>query len=102
VSDPFTITFTRPKSPKALPSPNAVTGKYPAPPKNTYGVIIRKGVNFAANNAPATMLVRLTVDVPAGSDAYDAANVRAAISLLVGALSDQSAGFGTMLTNGVI
>lgn len=102
VSDPFTITFTRPKAPKSLQSPNPVTGKYSAVPKNTYGIIIRKGVNFASNNAPALMLARLTIDVPAGADAFDAANVRAAMSLLVGALSDQSSGFGDMLVNGVI
>lgn len=102
VSDPFTITFTRPKSPKALPTPNAVTGRYPVVPKNTYGIIVRKGVNYAANQAPSLMVARLTVDVPAGADSYDAANVRAALSLLIGALSDQSAGFGDMTVNGVL
>ncbi len=102
VSDPFTITFVRPKSPKALPSPNAVTGKYTTPPKNTYGIIVRKGVNFAANNAPSVLIARLTVDVPAGADAYDAVNVRAALSLLIGALDDQSSGMGDMLVNGLL
>lgn len=102
VSDPFTITFTRPKSPKALQSPNPVTGRYGSVPKNTYSCIVRKGANFAANQAPEIVLCRLYVDVPAGSDAYDSANIRAAISALVGALTQQSAGFGDMLVNGVI
>lgn len=102
VSDPFTVTFVRPKSPKALQSPNAVTGKYTSVPKNTYGVIVRKGVNFAANNAPETAIVRCYIDVPAGSDAYDSVNIRAAISLLVGILTQQSAGVGDTLITGIM
>jgi hypothetical protein len=102
VSDPFTVTFNRPKSPKALQSPNPVTGRYGSVPKNTYSVIVRKGVNFAANQAPEIMLVRCYLDVPAGSDAYDSANIRAAISLLIGALTQQSSGWGDTLVNGVI
>jgi hypothetical protein len=102
VSDPFTVTFMRPKSPKALQSPNPVTGRYGSVPKNTYSVIIRKGVNFAANQAPEVMLARTYIDVPAGSDAYDSANIRAAISALIGALTQVSAGLGDTLVNGVI
>jgi hypothetical protein len=102
VSDPFTVTFTRPKSPKALQSPNPVTGRYGSVPKNTYSVIVRKGANFAANQAPEVVLCRCYIDVPAGADAYDSANIRAAISALVGALTQQSSGLGDMLVNGVI
>lgn len=102
VSDPFTITFFRPLAPKALASPNPVTGRYGAVPKNTYTVIIRKGVNYAANQAPEVMIVRLTVDVPAGADAYDSANIRAGLSAALGSLAQQSSGFGDLLINGVI
>lgn len=102
VSDPFTITFFRPKVPKALPSANPVTGRYGTIPKNTYTVLIRKGVNYAANQAPEQLAVRCTMDVPAGSDAYDSANIRAAISALVGVLTQQSAGLGDLLVNGVL
>jgi len=102
VSDPFTITFSRPKNPKVLPSPNSVTGKYPSVPRNVYTLLVRKGVNFAANNAPDIMLTRCEISVPAGADAYDAANVRAAIALLVGALNQLSAGVGDTLATGII
>jgi hypothetical protein len=102
VSDPFTITCTRPVSPKALQSPNAVTGKYTSVPKNTYGVLVRKGVNFAANNAPAVAILRMSLDIPAGSDAYDSANIRAMISAGIGALYQQSQGLADTLVNGVI
>jgi len=59
ISDPFTITATRPKNPRVLPSPNAVTGKYSAIPRNTYSFIVRKGVNYAANQAPDLLIARL-------------------------------------------
>lgn len=102
ISDPFTVTYNRPKNPRVLPSPNAVTGKYPAVPRNTHTFIIRKGVQFAANQAADLLLVRCEIQVPAGADAYDSANVRAAVSLMAGILSQQSAGVGDTLATGVI
>lgn len=102
VSDPFTITFMRPKVPKALQTANPVTGRFGSVPKNTYSVILRKGVNFAANQAPEVMLVRMYIDVPAGSDAYDSANIRAAMSMAIGSLTQVSSGLGDTLVNGVI
>lgn len=102
VSDPFTVTFIRPKSPKTLPSANPVTGKYASIPRNTYGMIVRKGVQPAANLASEVCIARLYMDVPAGSDAYDAVNLRAMASLLVGLLSQQSAGIGDTLATGIL
>jgi hypothetical protein len=102
VSDPFTVAVTRPVSPKALQSPNPVTGRYGTIPKNSYSVVVRKGANFAANQAPEVALVRCYLDIPAGADSYDPANIRAAISALVGALSQISAGLGDTLVSGIL
>lgn len=102
VSDPFTVAFTRPQVPKALQSASPVTGRYGTIPKNTYSIIVRKGANFASNQAPETALIRCYIDVPAGADAYDAPNLRAAMSLLAGILSQQAAGVGDTLANGII
>lgn len=102
VSDPFTIAVFRPKNPKALQSPNPVTGKYGTIPKNTSGIIVRKGVNFAANQAPQIMTIRTYLDVPAGGDAYDSANVRAAVSCYAGFITQGSAGIGDTAVNGVL
>lgn len=102
VSDPFTITFSRPKNPRVLPAPNPVTGKITSIPRNTYTLLVRKGVNFAANNAPDLMLIRCEFSVPAGADAYDAANVRAAVSLLSGVLAQIPSGLGDSLASGII
>lgn len=102
VSDPFTVTFTRPKVPKTLPSANPVTGKFASIPRNTYGIIVRKGANYAANQAPDICVARLTVDVPAGTDAYDAVNIRAMLSLLSGILYQQASGAGDTLVSGIM
>lgn len=101
VSDPFTIAGGRPTSLRSLPAVNG-NGGYSSVPRNTYFVITRKGVNIAANQPPVTMLISTKAEVPAGADAYDTPNVRAAVSLHVGALSQQSAGFGDMLVSGVL
>jgi hypothetical protein len=101
ISDPFTVTLNKPKVPKVLPSPNPVTGQYPNVPMNTYTFLVRKGVNIAANQAPRIMLVRCEINVPAGADAYDPANIRAAVSAMVGVLNQQSAGLGDSLVTGV-
>lgn len=102
VSDPFTVSFVRPQNLRVLPAANPVTGIRGNIPRNQYSIIVRKGVNVAANTPPVVMVARLTVDVPAGADAYDAANVRAALSLLAGALNDQSAEFGDLAVSGII
>lgn len=56
----------------------------------------------AVNQPARPLIVRVEVDVPAGADTYDAASVRAAISLAVGALYQQSAGFGDTSVSGLI
>lgn len=102
VASPFTLTFARPKAFKALGQPNPVTGRLPSVPRNTYKIITRKGVVPLAGQPAATMLVTTTIDVPAGSDSYDATNVRAALSAHIGALNQQSAGIGDTGTSGIM
>lgn len=102
ISDPFTVTFNRPKNPRVLQSPNPTTGRYGSVPRNTHTMIVRKGVNFAANQAPEVAICRISFDIPAGSDAYDAVNIRAMMSLIAGVLSQQSSGAGDTLVSGIL
>jgi len=101
VSDPFTITLSRAGALRALPAANPVTGRYGSVPKNVHKILLRKGVNFAASQAPEVFLARVELEVPAGSDSYDPANIRAGLSLLIGALSQISAGIGDTAVTGV-
>lgn len=101
VSSPFTITYTRPKVLKSLPG-IGLNGQYGSIPNNTNKVLIRKGVTPAVGQPAKVMQVAITMDVPAGSETYDSANVKAAISAAIGALSQLSAGIGDTLISGVM
>lgn len=101
-SSPFTSTFVRPKALKMLGAPSAVTGRISAVPNNSYSLITRKGVVPAVGQPPRALIIRTVIDCPAGSELYDAANVRAALALHFGLLSQQSAGTGDTVVNGVM
>jgi hypothetical protein len=102
VSRPFTVTLERPLAFKALGPVDPVTGILRSVPRNTFKIRVRKGVTPLAGQAPQVLLATLAIDCPAGSDLADAATVRAAMSLLIGALNQASAGIGDTLINGVI
>lgn len=102
VSSPFTATFIRPKSFKGLDQVNPVTGKLPSVPKNSWQFIIRKGAVPLTGQAPSSLILRCEVAVPAGADTASPSEVRAAVSLLVGLLTQQSAALGDSLTSGIL
>lgn len=102
ISVPFTTNFVRPAAFKLLGVPNPVTGRIASIPRNIWNLITRKGVLPAANQPAVPMMVRTIVEIPAGADSYDPANVRAALSLHIGILQQQAAGFGDTATSGVV
>jgi hypothetical protein len=102
VSSPFTVTIVRPKSFKSLAPVVPGTGLLPSVPKNSWKIIVRKGVTPLAGQPPSVMLIKIELDVPAGSDTADAPNIRAAISAAIGALNQQSAGLGDTVVSGVV
>lgn len=102
VASPFTITFVRPKVFKALGKANPVTGLISSVPRNTYKVITRKGVTPLAGQPYATMLITTSIEVPAGADTEDAANIAAALSLHAGAISADSAGVSDAIVSGIM
>jgi hypothetical protein len=102
VAAPFTFSFFRPKSFKALGKPNPVTGVISQVPKNTYKGITRKGVLPLAGQPYQNVIITTTIDVPAGSDAADPANIRAALSMHIGSLDQVSSGIGDTTISGVL
>lgn len=100
VSSPFTVTIVRPKSFKSLAPVVPGTGLLPSVPKNSWKIIVRKGVTPLAGQPAAVMLVKIEIDVPAGADTADAPNIRAALSAAIGALNQQSAGLGDTMVSG--
>lgn len=101
-SAPFTIAMFRPATYKSLEPVDPVTGVLRRVPVNTYKVITRKGVTPLAGQAPRTMIVTTTIEVPAGSDVADQANVRACLSAHFGVFGQQSSEIGGTVINGVL
>lgn len=102
VAAPFTIAFFRPTSFKSLSPVNAATGQLRGVPVNTYKVITRKGVLPLAGQPFKNAGITSTLDIPAGSDLADPANLRAMLSLHIGALQQISAGLGDTVVNGIL
>lgn len=102
VASPFTVTVSRPRSFRALGKPNPTTGLVKDVPVNVYKALTRKGVLPLSGQPYALCIIRSEVSVPAGSDTYDAANIRAALSAHIGALSQISSGLGDTAVSGII
>lgn len=101
-SSPFTVTFVRPKNFKVLGKANPVTGVIRDIPRNTWKLIVRKGVLPLAGQAYQPFVINCSFDLPAGADLADPANCRAALSLMIGALNQQSAAWGDSVVSGVL
>jgi hypothetical protein len=102
VSAPFSIAMFRPQNPQVLAPVNSVTGVLTKVPTNTYKVIGRKGVLPLAGQAYKTLVATLVLEIPAGSDTADSANVRALLSAMFGAVSQASAGIGDTCITGTL
>lgn len=102
VGIPFTTSRFRPMNLRVLPPANPVTGVIKSIPNNVYKVITRKGVVPALGIPAIPMPITTTIPVPAGADTYDAANIRAAISLHIGTLTQLSAALGDTCVSGII
>jgi hypothetical protein len=99
-SKPFTITFSRPQQIRSAPVVNPVTGVMPNSPRNVYSVVVRKGTAPGTGQIPQTMVLRCDLAVVAGADLIEPEDIRAALSLLIGGLSQVSSGLGdTLITN---
>jgi hypothetical protein len=101
-SRPFTWTGERPPVLRSLSPVDPVTGVLRSIPRNSYKIRVRKGVTPLAGQAPVVAQFTLQLDVPAGADIADPANVRAALSLLIGSLNQISSSLGDTLVTGVI
>ena len=99
---PFTVTVSRPPNLKQLGVVDPVTGVLRSVPRNTYKVIVRKGVTPLAGQAPVVLNATLTLDIPAGAEIADAPNVCAALSLVIGSIDQISAGIGDTAVTGVL
>lgn len=102
VSKPFSFSFFRPSILKGLPSASPTTGVVKSIPVNTYKAITRKGALPAANQSIQNVRITTIFEVPAGVDTFEPEDLKAAVSLHIGALSQQSSGIADTLVTGVL
>lgn len=102
VSKPFTISVFKPAQFRTLGTVNPNTGALPDVPRNNYSILVRKGAAPLAGQANQIVVLKCTFEVPAGVDSTEPEELRAALSLLIGALNQASAGIGDTLVSGVL
>lgn len=102
VGSPFTLSCFRPVSPKTLAAANPLSGVVRAVGKNKYTLITRKGMTPYANAAIEVGTVRTEINIPAGTDTYDVANVKAAIAAHIMMLQSVADGLCTTVQTGVL
>jgi len=101
LSSPFTVTMFRPANIKVIGQPNS-SGVIRQFPKNSFDLLTRKGMGVLANQPIQTGMIRTTVSVPAGADAYDLVNVKAMLSAHIGLLWQIAQGLTDTVTTGTL
>ncbi|DAD51513.1 TPA_asm: coat protein [ssRNA phage Gephyllon.2_11] len=101
-SKPFTVTFSRPNQIRPAPLPNPTTGVMPNSPRNVYSVLVRKGAIPGTGQNPQVCVLRADLSVVAGADLLEPEDIRAALSLLIGSMTQQSSGLGDTLINALL
>lgn len=101
-SKPFTVTVLKPANIRTAPIPNPTSGAIGNSPRNVYTVLVRKGVTPVSGQNPQVMTLRADLSVVAGSDVVEPEDIRAALSLFIGTLSQVSAGLGDTLVSAVL
>jgi len=102
IARPFTLAFFRPKVFGVLGKPNPITGLIANVPRNIFKAITRKGLTVLSGQPNNVGITRTEVEVPAGADVADPANVRAMLSCHIGFLSALSSGIGDTSVTGVL
>lgn len=102
VSKPFTVNFVRPAAFKLVAKPDPISGVLTRTSQNVWKLITRKGVVPLAGQSPQVLLITTTFEVPAGADGVEPEDIRAACSLHIGILNQQSAGIGDSLITGTV
>jgi hypothetical protein len=101
ISSPFTVTWFRDPQFKQLPPLNQ-NGELARVPMNKHRFIMRVGLQPLAGQAYRTGIIRCEMDIPAGSELADPAQLKAAFSCLGGILSVNADAHYSSVSTGVI
>lgn len=91
VTDPFTFTVVRPKNFISPPRANPVTGAVGTAGRNKTSLLFRKGTKPLVGQAAQVSDVKVDINIVAGAETNDAANVAALLSLAAAACQREAA-----------
>lgn len=100
ISRPFTLTFFAPERVRGLPAPNPVTGVIKSIPTNTYRQVVRCGVAPYSGATPVPARYIQILEIPAGAETNDQAQLKALLSSGSGAFVQQINGIFDTLVSG--
>jgi hypothetical protein len=98
--DPFSL-LLRNAPYRARPVQNPVTGEYGNVPLNRTEFVFEKGLKIDSAGSIRVGRIRITAELPAGSESNDAINIQALCSFAIGTLNEESSDIGESLTLGV-
>lgn len=101
VSQPFTVRVARPRTLRVLGKAN-LNGFISNVGRNTYGILIRKGVIPLAAQPYQIALARLEFEIPAGSEVADQPNLKALCSFTGGFVSANADGIFTTFSTAIL
>lgn len=102
IAKPFTLTVSRPLTYQVLGKPHPTTGLISSFPRNKLKFLVRKGVLVLAGQPNQVAMIRIEVEIPAGSETASPAELRAMFSCGAGLLWNQAAAFGDACIDGLI
>lgn len=97
-TSPFTITYSRPKVAKL----SRLVGTTYQIPMNTYYCRVRKGVTAVAGQPVKVAMIEMKINIPAGAETLDKANIDAMFSATAGAFAAQLQGLRDTIGNNII
>lgn len=101
VAQPFTVTVDRPRTLRQLGKAN-LNGLIANVGRNTYGILVRKGVVPLVGQPYQVAIFRVNIEVPTGSDTADIANLKGMISFASGFITANVNGIVDTLTTAVV
>lgn len=101
ISSPFTISWFRDPQFKQLP-PLSNNGQLPSVPMNKHRFVMRIGLQPLAGQAYKTGVIRVEMDIPAGAELADSAQLKAAFSCLGGVFGSNADAHYNSASTGVL
>lgn len=102
VNSPFTTTLFKPAVFRVPGVPNPSNGVIYNIANNIWRVLTRKGAIPAVNQSPRIAVFDTSITLPAGTQEYSPAEIKAGLAMHIGVLNQISASLGESVQNGTL